>query len=304
MVYLDYRQRIKELKEEKGAVILAHYYQLPEVQDIADYVGDSFALSRLAAQLPNPVLVFCGVRFMAETAKLLSREKKVFLPVSDAGCPMADMVTEKDVLAIKRQHPDAAVVTYVNSSTEVKALSDICCTSSNAVKIVKSVPNQKIIFLPDENLGSFVAGLVPEKEFILFNGFCPVHEEVMAIDVILAKAEHPGALFAAHPECRPEVRSLADFVGSTSQMIDFVLLSEHRSFIIGTEEGIHHPILKANPGKSVVSLTKNFVCANMKKTRLVHVYESLLNEYEEILIDESLAAKASLPLVRMLEASA
>jgi len=303
MVALDYREKILQLKKEKGAVILAHYYQLPEVQDIADYVGDSFALSKLAAELPHPVLVFCGVRFMAETAKLLSPQKTVLLPVADAGCPMADMVTPEDVLSLREQHPDAAVVTYVNSSTEVKALSDICCTSSNVIKIVKSVANKKIIFLPDENLGSYAAELLPEKEFILFNGFCPIHEEVMAIDVQMAKKEFPNALFAAHPECREEVRKLADFVGSTSQMIDFVNRSDHHTFIMGTEEGILHPIKKANPGKSVVSLTKYFVCPNMKKTQLAHVYESLLTGNHEISISNELANKARMPLVRMLDAA-
>lgn len=296
----EIQNEIIRFKEEKNAVILAHYYQVPEVQDVADHVGDSFALSKLAAELPHPLIVFCGVSFMAETAKILSPEKTVLLPRGDAGCPMADMVTGDDVLELKEKHPDAAVVSYVNSSTEVKVLSDICCTSSNAVKVIRSLPQQKIIFLPDENLGSYCAELIPEKEFVLFNGFCPVHEEVQAIDVKLARDENPDALFAVHPECRPEVRREANFIGSTGQIIDYVKKTDHRSFIIGTESGILHPILRDNPGKKIVSLTPGFVCPNMKKTGLSDVLKCFQRMQKEIILEKETIDKARLPLMKML----
>jgi quinolinate synthase len=301
MSFTDIQQEILRLKEEKNAVILAHYYQIGEVQDMADYVGDSFALSKLAAGLPHPLIVFCGVSFMAETAKILSPEKMVLHPAPEAGCPMAEMVTAADVAKLRRQHPDAAVVSYVNSSTEVKALSDICCTSSNAEKVIRSIPQKRIIFVPDENLGSYTAARIPEKEFILHDGFCPVHEEVMAIDVKLAREENPGALLVVHPECRAEVVNMADYVGSTGQMIDFINSSNHQSFIVGTETGILHPLRRDNPDKKITSLATSFVCPNMKKTSLQHVLESLRNLYKQVEIDKSLMDRARLPLTRMLE---
>lgn len=295
------QNEINRFKEERNAVILAHYYQVPEVQDVADHVGDSFALSKLAAELSQPLIVFCGVSFMAETAKILSPEKTVLLPRGDAGCPMADMVTADDVIELKEKHPDAAVVSYVNSSTEVKVLSDICCTSSNAEKVIRSLSQRKIIFLPDENLGSYCAELIPEKEFVLFNGFCPVHEEVQAIDVKLARDENPDALFAVHPECRAEVRMEADFIGSTGQIIDFVRTTDHGSFIIGTESGILHPILRDNPGKKIVSLTPGFICPNMKKTSLNDVLISFQKMQQEIILEKEVLDKARLPLMKMLQ---
>lgn len=303
MTNKDLSQRIRELKEEKNAVILAHYYQIPEIQDIADHVGDSFALSKLAAEVDQSVIVFCGVSFMAETAKVLSPEKTVLLPVADAGCPMADMVTAEDVLSLKKQYPDAAIVSYVNSSTEVKVLSDICCTSSNAEKVVRSLPHQQIVFVPDENLGSYVAEKVPEKEFILFKGFCPVHEQVMPIDVKMAREENPGSEFVVHPECRFDVRNEADFIGSTGQMIDYINQSDHDSFIVGTEAGILHPLLRKNPGKKIVSLTKDFICPNMKKTTLMDVYTSLKEMKTRIELSDEMISRARMPLVRMLQVS-
>jgi quinolinate synthase len=298
---LDITQEILRLKEEKNAVILSHYYQVPQVQDLADHVGDSFALSKLAAELPHPLIVFCGVSFMAETAKILSPHKTVLLPAPDAGCPMADMVTEQDVLDLKAAHPDAAVVSYVNSSTEVKAHSDICCTSANAEKIIRSLPHKKIIFLPDENLGSYAAARIPEKEFVLFNGFCPTHEQVMTIDVVLARKEHPEALFLVHPECRPDVVALADFAGSTGQILNYVDQSNHREFIIGTEMGILHPLMQKHPEKKFVSLTKGFTCPNMKKTSPELVLKSLQTMGMQVEIDPVLLEKARLPLEKMLQ---
>jgi quinolinate synthase len=299
----EIQEEILQLKAAKNAVILAHYYQVPEVQDVADHVGDSFALSKLAAELPQPIIVFCGVSFMAETAKILSPEKTVLLPVAEAGCPMADMVTDIDVLRLKKAHPDAAVVSYVNSSTGVKALSDICCTSSNAVKVIRSLPHKKIIFVPDENLGSYCAELIPEKEFVLFNGFCPVHEEVMDIDVKLAREQTPDALFVVHPECRADVRREADFIGSTGQMISFINNSNHHAFIVGTENGILHSLQKNNPQKKIVSLTTSFVCPNMKKTRIEHVLQSLQKMTNVVEMDTAFMDKARKPLMRMLDVS-
>lgn len=299
----EIQKEIIRLKEEKNAVILAHYYQIPEVQDVADHVGDSFALSKLAAELKESLIVFCGVSFMAETAKILSPEKTVLLPVPEAGCPMADMVTGRDVLDLKEKHPDAAVVSYVNSSTEVKALSDICCTSSNAEQVIRSLPHKKIIFVPDENLGSFVAEKVPEKEFILFKGFCPVHEQVMPVDVQLARREVPGAEFVVHPECRPDVRREADFIGSTGQMIQYINTSDHKAFIVGTEAGILHPLQRDNPEKHIISLTKDFICPNMKKTNLADVLLSLQKMQTEINLAAALIEQARIPLVKMLEVS-
>lgn len=301
MSLTEIQAQLQQLKEEKNAVILAHYYQIPEVQDLADHIGDSFALSKLAADLPHEVIVFCGVHFMAETAKTLSPEKTVLLPAKDAGCPMADMATLDDVLKLKKAHPDAAVVSYVNSTTGVKSESDICCTSANAIKVIRSLPHAKIIFLPDENLGSYVAEHVPEKEFVLFKGYCPTHEEVMAIDVQIAREENPNALLLVHPECRPEVRELADFVGSTGQIINYVAQSTHKSFIIGTELGILHPLQTRNPQKNFVMLTAGFLCPNMKKTTPEHVFTSLQSGIHRIEMDPQLMEKARLPLKRMLE---
>ncbi len=292
---------IIRLKKERDAVILAHYYQIPDIQNIADHVGDSFALSKLAAELPQKVIVFCGVDFMAESAKLLSPDKTVLLPVKHAGCPMADMATDADVRNMKAQHPDAAVVSYVNSSTAVKAVSDICCTSSNAIRVIRSLPHEKIIFVPDKNLGGYAAEQVPEKTFILHDGYCPPHEDVMAIDAKLAREQHPDAQLLVHPECRKEVRDQADFIGSTAQIIKYAGESDHNEFIIGTEQGILPPLRTANPDKTFHMLTGHFICPNMKKTTLQHLYESLQENRHVIEIDRKMAERARKPLERMLK---
>lgn len=303
MSNLEIQEKIQILKDEKNAIILAHYYQSPEIQDIADYVGDSLGLSILAEKTPGDLIVFCGVDFMAETAKLLSPQKRVLLPVKDATCPMAEMVTAADVLRLKAQYPDAAVVSYVNSTTEVKAMSDICCTSANIVKILRSLPQKQIIFLPDENLGSFAASQLPEKEVLLFDGYCCIHKAVKEADVIQQKKAHPQAMVVVHPECSTEVRNLAHFVGSTGQMISHIAASPHNEFIIGTECGILHPLQKQNPEKSFHMLRDNFICRSMKKTTLNHVLQSLQLMQHEVSISPKLIEKARLPLEKMLEIS-
>ncbi len=300
MTDMKYASQIKDAKEKLGAVILAHYYQLPEIQDIADHVGDSFALSRLAATLDNEVIVFCGVDFMAGSAKLLSPDKTVLLPVKDAGCPMADMAGARDVKKLQELHPDAAVVSYVNSTTEVKAHSHICCTSSNALRVIRSLPHGKIIFLPDRNLGAYAAEKIPEKEFILFDGYCPPHNETSAEDVVRIRKAHPDALLLVHPECPGEVRREADFTGSTAQIIAHAGASSHDEFIIGTEEGILHPLKKNDPDKTFHLLSRELTCRDMKKTTAQALLESMENMKYQVHVDEKMARMARKPLERML----
>ena len=291
---------IKRLRKEKNAVILAHYYQTGDVQDVADFIGDSFGLSRQAKETGAACIVFCGVKFMAESAKILSPGKRVLLPVPDAGCPMADMVTPEDVQRLRAQYPDAAVVCYVNSSCAVKAESDVCVTSSNAVKIVQALPEKRIIFVPDQNLGSYVARQIPEKEVLLHPGYCYVHHRLTAEDVIRAKTAVPDAVFLAHPECTRAVLDRADFIGSTAQILRYVAESEAKTFLIGTETGLIHALEKNNPGKKFYPLTPNPVCTDMKKTRLTDVYEALLHEQYEISLDEDMMNRARRCLDRML----
>lgn len=293
-------QEILKLKKERNAVILAHLYQWPEVQDIADFVGDSLDLSRKAKDTKSDVIVFCGVKFMAETAKILSPDKTVLLPAMQAGCPMADMVTPEDVARLRKAHPDAAVVCYVNSSAEIKAVSDICCTSSNAVKVVSSLEEEEIIFVPDRNLGHYVSLFLPDKRFILFDGFCPTHNKISSADVEKARISRPDAPILVHPECIPAVVALADFTGSTAQIIEYAVKSDRQEFIIGTEIGVLHRLQQLCPSKRFYSLHAAIVCPNMKKTTLAHVHSSLENLEFRIELDEQLIRKASVSLERML----
>jgi len=294
-------EQISALKKEKNAIILAHFYQDMQIQEIADFVGDSFDLSRRAKAVEADVIVFCGVRFMAESAKLLNPDKTVLLPVDTAGCPMADMITPEDVRALRAQHPDAAVCCYVNSTAEVKAESDICCTSSSAEAVVRSLPQEKIIFIPDRNLGAYIAGKVPEKTIILFNGCCPIHDAANLWDYAAVRAAHPEALFAAHPECRAELLENADYIGSTKGIIDYVLSSDGKEFIIGTENGIVERLKLLAPEKKCYPLSERFVCPNMKKTKLEDVEAALRLMRHEITIPKALADRARLPLERMVQ---
>ncbi|SMC46422.1 quinolinate synthase NadA [Papillibacter cinnamivorans] len=285
------QKRILALKAEKGALILAHYYQTMDIQEIADIVGDSFELAKQAKAAGQQIIVLCGVKFMAESAKILNPGKTVLLPVLDAGCPMADMITPDDVLRLRKEHPDAAVVCYINSSAAVKAVSDICCTSSSAVRVVRSLPQKKIVFIPDKNLGAYVASQVPEKEFVFYNGFCPVHNGVTLRDVLAAKEAHPGAKVLVHPECRPEVLSHADYIGSTKGILEYAAASGADEFVIGTEKGVAERLGSLAPDKRYYVMTDRFTCSDMKKTRLSDVLRCLeTGTYEIQMTPEEISA--------------
>lgn len=294
-------ERIRELKKEKNAVIVAHNYQIDEVQEVADVIGDSFALSRYCASGPEEVIVFCGVHFMAESAKCLSPQKTVLLPEIDAGCTMADMVTAEDVRKERRRHPQAAVVCYINTSAEVKAESDICCTSSNAVKVILSLKEEEVIFVPDKNLGHYIQRMVPEKKMFIWDGYCITHHSVWPEEVREAKRLHPDALILVHPECRPEVVEEADFVGSTKQIIDFATESDNKKFIIGTEMGVLYSLKKRNPKKKFYLLSQGLICPNMKKIRLMSIYNALKEMKYQIELDKDMILKARRSLDRMLQ---
>ncbi len=296
-------EKIKTLKINKDAFILAHLYQSKEIQQIADFVGDSFELAKKAKEVINSVIVFCGVDFMAESAKILNHTKTVLLPVLDASCPMADMITADDVIALKKKYPNATVVCYVNTSAQVKAVCDVCCTSSNAVKIVNALPNKQIIFVPDENLGSFVAQQIKDKEIILYSGYCIVHKRVTVNDLELAKNAHPNAKILVHPECVDEIIKMADFAGSTGQILNFVKNSNENEFIIGTEQGILYPLQEQNKNKTFYLLTPKLLCVNMKKTHLEDVLRCLETNTYEITISEDIINKAKNSLNKMMELS-
>ena len=287
---------ILSLKKEKNALILAHYYQTMDIQEIGDHVCDSFEMARRASDADEKILIICGVRFMAESAKILNPDKTVLLPSPGAGCPMADMIEPEDVLRLREEHPEAAVVCYVNSSAAVKAVSDICCTSSSAEKIVRSIPEKKIIFIPDKNLGAYVAAKVPEKELILFDCYCPIHHRVKESGILTAKKDYPNAVALVHPECMPEVLAHADYIGSTAGIIAEALESEAGEFIIGTEIGVVERLRVLDPSKKYYPLTNGLFCMNMKKTRLSDIKSALENNEFEITLDdgEMKAARGSL----------
>lgn len=294
------KKKIVKLKQKRNAVIIAHNYQRDEVQEIADISGDSLALSQAAVRTDADVIVFCGVRFMAESASILNPDKMVLLPVVEAGCPLADMITPEKLRAKKKEHPGAAVVCYVNSSAEVKAESDIACTSSNAVEVVKSLKEKEIIFVPDKNLGRYVQSQVPDKTIILWEGFCPTHIRVQEEDMKKAKKLHPDADVIAHPECSPEVLALADHICSTGGMFTYVKASSSKEFIISTESGMLYKLQKENPGKKFYLPTQNLVCANMKLITLGWVAHSLENLVYEVKVSDDVRDKAKKALDRML----
>jgi quinolinate synthase len=293
--------KILDLKVSRNAVILAHNYQPGEIQDIADFTGDSLGLSIEASKTKADVIVFCGVLFMAETAAILSPRKTVLLPDIHAGCPMADMITAGQLETLKSQHPDALVVCYVNSPAEVKALSDYCCTSSNAVKLVNKLPqDKKIIFVPDQHLGKFVQEKTG-REMIFWPGFCPTHMRILADDIQAARREYPNAIVLAHPECGPEVRAAADMLLSTGQMLAFAGKPDKNEFIIATEHGIIHSLKKRYPGKKFYPASDKALCPNMKKISLEKVLWSLQDMQYVITVSPNIRDRACRALDRMLE---
>lgn len=293
--------RINELKKEKNAVILAHNYQIGDIQDIADFTGDSLELAKKVVNVKADIIVFCGVKFMAEMAYMLNPEKKILLPRKDAGCPMADTLTGEDVRKLREQYPDHTFIAYVNTNADVKEQIDICCTSANALIIAKNVNNDKIVFMPDRNLGNYIKENVPEKEIVLWNGECNVHNRITLEEVKKAKELHPDAVLMVHPECKPEVVKFADEVLSTGGMVKFARETKAEKILVGTEEGMIHRLQKEVPSKKFYSVSRNFVCANMKKTHLEDVLESLEEEKYEIILPEETRKKGKKTLDEMLK---
>lgn len=296
----DIYERIQKLKKEKDAVILAHYYVPGEVIDAADYVGDSYHLSKTAAQVSQKVIIFCGVYFMGESAKILSPDKTVLMVDITADCPMAHMADVNNIIKIRSEYEDVAVVCYVNSTAGIKANSDVCVTSSNAYNVVKALSNKNIYFIPDENLGRYIARKLPEKTFIFNDGYCHVHAKITAKDVLGKKSIYPKAKVAAHPECRGEVLNLADYIGSTSGIIEYVKNADARDFIICTEMGVFHEIHKKAKGKNLYPASDEQICSDMKKNTLDKLLDVLINLDNEVILDESVIDKAADSLHRML----
>ena len=298
---VDAENKIRELKKQKNAIILAHYYAPAEVQRIADYVGDSFYLAKIAKSSTADVIVFCGVAFMGESAKILNPNKKVLMPDVSADCPMAHMVTEGRIKELREKYDDLAVVCYINSTAELKCQSDVCVTSSNAVKIVKALPNKNIFFIPDKNLGRYVAEQVPEKNVILNHGYCPIHVKVSLEEVLQEKKLHPTALVLSHPECEENILNISDYIGSTAEIIDFAKQSEKDEFIICTEDGIEFELIKTNPNKKFYFTKTRPCCVDMKLNTFDKLLNVLETEENPIEVDEETRERAIVPLNRMLE---
>ena len=293
-------EEIQKLKKEKNAVILAHYYVRPEVQEIADYIGDSFYLSKVATKLQEKTIVFCGVSFMGESAKILNPEKTVLMPDMTADCPMAHMADVETIRKMRKEYDDLAVVCYINSTAALKEYSDVCVTSANAVKIVKELPNKNIFFIPDGNLGRYVAEQVPEKHIIFNDGYCPIHAAMSAEAVKREKEKHPEAKFLVHPECTGDLLKLADYIGSTSGIIDFAAEDDGKEYIIGTESGVLYELKKQNPDKTFYTLTENQICTDMKLITPEKVLQVLKEEINEVKVPEKVRIQAGAPLEKML----
>ena len=296
-------EKIKKLKKEKNAVILAHCYQNEEIDKVADYVGDSLYLSQMAAKTDADIILFAGVYFMAQTAKILCPDKKVLLPRLESGCRMADMISLNQLREFKSKNPGIPTVCYINSTAEVKSECDICCTSSNAVKIVKSLNADKILFLPDTYLGKWVEEQLGNLEVITYPGFCPTHLQIRPEDIEKARKEYPNALVLAHPECHQSVTKLADYVGSTTGIMKYAVESDKKQFIIATEKGVVDRLTRDNTEKEFILIKENIVCPNMKWHTLIDIYNALENEEHEINVDEEIASKALCCIDRMLEVS-
>ncbi len=301
MTIAEMQQKIVKLKKERNIYILAHSYQAKEITEIADFVGDSFALSKKAASVQNKTVIMCGVRFMAETVKILSPDKHVFLANAETGCPMAEQMDRELISAVKKQFPDYTVVAYINTTAELKTICDVCVTSSSAVDIVRKIENDRILFIPDCNLGAWVAEQIPEKSFKLLQGGCPIHARVSLDDVTKAKELHPNALLLVHPECKPEVVSAADYVGSTSGITEYAKKSEKQELIIGTEISIVEHLRFACPEKKFYPLSKNLICPNMKLTTLMDVWDALNGGGERIDLSPETIKAARKCIDRMIE---
>ncbi len=305
---MNYREEIIKLKKDKNAVILAHYYQVPEIQDIADYVGDSLGLAQQASQANSDLIVFAGVHFMAETAKILSPGTKVLLPDMEAGCSLADSCPPDDFAAFKRKHPDHIVISYINCSAAIKTMSDVICTSGNAKEIVDSFPpDQKIIFAPDKNLGGYINS-ISGREMVLWDGTCEVHDVLNTEAIINLKIEHPDAKLIAHPECKAQVLELADYIGSTTAMLNFTSTDNSQKYIVATETGILHQMSKNSPDKEFIIVPTDETCScndcpYMKLNTMEKLYKCMLNETPEIILDEETIEKAVTPINRMLDIS-
>lgn len=302
MALKDIQNEIIRLKKENDVCILAHCYQTPDILEVADFVGDSFALSVEASKVKNRTVIMCGVRFMAETVKILSPDKTVYLANADAGCPMAEMMDRELISQVKEQYPDYTVVAYINTTSKLKTVCDVCVTSSSALKICKAIDNDKILFIPDRNLGSYIAKQLPEKEFKLLSGGCPTHARMTKNHVIKAKEEHPDALFLVHPECVAEVVEMADYVGSTTGIMNFAKNSDAKEFIIGTENSIVSHLQLDCPDKKFYPLSKDLLCNNMKITTIVDVLNCVKgNGGEEIILDENIRLGAKRCIDKMIE---
>ena len=298
---MSLQEEIARRKAEKQAVILAHYYVSPEVQAVADYIGDSFYLSKLAQGLQNPVIVYCGVGFMGESGKLLSPGKKVLMPDMHADCPMAHMVTKEEVERCRAAYPDLAVVCYINSTAEIKSWSDVCVTSANAVKVIRNLPNHDILFIPDRNLGAYVASQIPEKNIMVAKGFCPIHNQMSAAELQALKDAHPAAKVLVHPECPAEVRAMADFLGSTSGIISYATEHADAEYIIATEIGVRYKLEQLNPGKHFYFPRTAPVCPDMKTISLEKILHVLETGENDISVPADLVPASRRPLERMLE---
>lgn len=297
------QEEIIKLKKEKNAVILAHYYVRPEVQQAADYIGDSFYLSKMAQGLDNPVIVFCGVNFMGESGKLLSPGKQVLMPDMEADCPMAHMVTKEEIDSFREKYEDLAVVCYINSTAQIKSWSDVCVTSANAVKVIRNLPNKNILFIPDRNLGTYVGQQVKEKNVMVVSGCCPIHDKISPRELTELKQAHPQAKVLVHPECREEIRQMADYIGSTSGIIRYATEHEDREYIIETEVGVLYDLQQKNPDKVFYFPKTTPVCPDMKTITLEKIIDVLKNGTNAISIPAEMTAPAGTPLERMLELS-
>ncbi|HCT65339.1 MAG TPA: quinolinate synthase [Lachnospiraceae bacterium] len=298
---MNLNEEIQKLKTEKNVAILAHYYVDGEVQEIADYVGDSYYLSKIATKVQQQTILFCGVKFMGESAKILNPEKKIVMVDDSAGCPMAHMINVETINNIKADYSDIAVVCYINSSAEIKSHSDVCVTSSNAYQIISKLPQKNILFIPDKHLGTYISTKIPDKNFIFHNGYCPVHQAITTTNVLKAQKTYPDAKILVHPECHIDVIKLADFVGSTSEIIDYATKSHEQNFIICTDNGILHELHKKNPKKNFCLVNEKQYCPDMKLNTLQKVYDVLNSMDSEIILNEDLRQKAQTSLARMLE---